>query len=369
MTSISKKKSESSSIPPENGEIRKDIGTGKHVFILGAGFSNAISDEMPTMKKLGKLVLDRYDKKESLSSFQVDQIKSNFESAITDMAIEKPWMSEADRLCQHAVFLELAKVIALCIRERMEDAVTSFAKEVPDWIKVLIRFWHDHECLILTLNYDTLVECLIKEVTSQEGTTNGVSLASLYPMLLTPAPHRIGAVLFPDQKRTLQLLKLHGSINWFYSGRREFSGETIYYTETIPGPNEIWRRDEGSEARQMEMVKDKTPLIIPPVLEKSTFFENESIRSLWFRSGRALSEAERITSLGYSLPESDFTMKSLLQYAGQNCGRKIGFEIVDKVPGKHKHFEDVLQIRDMNFCQEFSGDDAIRDYVLDRLVG
>ena len=58
--------------------------------------------------------------------------------------------------------------------------------------------------------------------------------------------------------------------------------------------------------------KDKDPLIIPPVNEKTTYFNNETVKGLWKDARSALEKACRIIVIGYSLPPSDLGMKLFL---------------------------------------------------------
>lgn len=53
-------------------------------------------------------------------------------------------------------------------------------------------------------------------------------------------------------------------------------------------------------------------MIIPPVAEKHAFFQHEVIRRTWGDAASALRSATRVFCLGYSLPESDLTMRFLL---------------------------------------------------------
>ena len=73
---------------------------------------------------------------------------------------------------------------------------------------------------------------------------------------------------------TFTYFKLHGSVNWLYSGRENFFGETIFYSDVSPWGSCIadFERDSRLSA------EDKQSLIIPPVTEKTTYFNNETVR-------------------------------------------------------------------------------------------
>jgi len=114
---------------------------------------------------------------------------------------------------------------------------------------------------------------------------------------------------------TFQLIKLHGSINWFYSGVEGSPGEQIYYrTVNSDSPaQDCWGHDFGTERGIHRLCQDKVPLIIPPVAEKSRFYDNRTIRILWTAARKALAEAEELLCVGYSLPVTDLTMKLFLR--------------------------------------------------------
>lgn len=97
-------------------------------------------------------------------------------------------------------------------------------------------------------------------------------------------------------------------------GGNNFPGEQIYYHGlTSRAPDEessctpITRREKFSKA-----LRDKQHLIIPPVMEKSRFYSNKLIKSLWKDARRELSNAGRIFSIGYSLPQTDLTTRMLV---------------------------------------------------------
>ena len=59
--------------------------------------------------------------------------------------------------------------------------------------------------------------------------------------------------------------------------------------------------------------RDKQSLIIPPVTEKTTYFNNETVRRLWYEASDALESATRVFVIGYSLPMSDLGMRLFLK--------------------------------------------------------
>src|ERR1019366_6423058 len=91
------------------------------VFILGAGFSRAISESMPLMKDLDSKVADR------LGADTYRRISSSFdgdlELAMTFLAQGHPWLKESDRLRNRALFLEASTAIAREIDAAMDEVL------------------------------------------------------------------------------------------------------------------------------------------------------------------------------------------------------------------------------------------------------
>lgn len=120
-----------------------------------------------------------------------------------------------------------------------------------------------------------------------------------------------------------QILKLHGSINW--------------YRYVNQSPNKYLTKDKIDqiyEQRQTEIVlRDLVwslpisltpvdniqlfvePLIVTPVLYKEMEWDSMSdriFRSLWKKAKDLLSKCKRIVIIGYSFPSSDFYVKKLI---------------------------------------------------------
>jgi hypothetical protein len=105
-------------------------------------------------------------------------------------------------------------------------------------------------------------------------------------------------------------LKLHGSTNWFYSGRNEYFGEPLRYRH----PNG-WSSDDLL-APHPELA-GRLPLIVPPVTDKLGYFQNEAIQHLWAQASGALKNCRRVFLVGYSLPATDLTMRFLFNSRAQ----------------------------------------------------
>ena len=69
-------------------------------------------------------------------------------------------------------------------------------------------------------------------------------------------------------------------------------------------------------------LSDKVPLIVPPLIDKSRFFQHESVRRMWAEAALHLSQATRVLAVGYSLPDTDLAFQQFLLTASQNKRRQ-----------------------------------------------
>lgn len=338
------------------------------VFILGAGFSKAISNEMPLVKRgeLSNEVLKSYKLRDSIPVEIRRMIEENFENALDFLASHKPWLSESENQRHRAIYLDLTyaiRAVFWCKRKVWDSP--------PHWLEELIAYWHTHRCAIITLNYDMLIESIASTIYSHKQ--YAIPTADLYPIRFTDAAltnrlseatsHKIEIPI-----GTFRLFKLHGSINWFYSGRENFFGEELF---CIPCSGETDRFFDDVDKTDWRRLGGKCPLIVPPTSDKSGFFQHEALRSMWFQAGEAIRRASRVICFGYSLPDSDLTMAQFLRSCAPTC--RIGFKIVDldegdKCETKVEHFSRIIGKEAYEYHQEYSGACCILRFIEKELI-
>ena len=337
------------------------------VFILGAGFSKAVSSGMPIIKggELSKEVLTRYKYKDAIPAEIRLMIEENFESALSFLASEKPWLSESENQRHRAIYLELTYVIRAVFCLKSKDPCVWNVNSPQHWLEELIAYWHNNRCAVISLNYDTLIECIASTIYSRKRPA--IQTSDLYPIhftqaVLTNDSIRIESSQVKKPMETFRLFKLHGSINWFYSGRFDFFGEELFCVPCSGGIDNIF---DGADNADWRRLNGKCPLIIPPTSDKSAFFRHEALRSMWFQAGESIKRASRIFCLGYSIPESDITMSQFLK----NCAppSRIPFEIVD-LKRKEEHFANVLGKESFEFRQVHETETCIPKFVVQNLV-
>jgi hypothetical protein len=173
------------------------------------------------------------------------------------------------------------------------------------WLGQLIRKWYDDRATVITFNYDTLVEKAYTEVLRQVVDTDHIDLYAIPVTDIRTRTRLYGRRITP----TMRYLKLHGSVNWCYSGAASFFGETIYDLYIEPG----WGAASAELEDDLEQkAPEKVHLVVPPTTSKSALFNNEIVRSQWRIARTALEDATVIYCLGYSLPETDQMVRYLL---------------------------------------------------------
>lgn len=273
------------------------------LFILGAGFSKAIYGSMPTMAELSSAVL-RNREKVGLPVDALRRLGNNIELWMTYLSQSQPWLKTHENDRNRAFAGQLREQI----KEIIDDRTTSAARsDPPSWLSCLISAWHEQRATVVTLNYDTLIERASQGLQITDK-IKGILAGQMYPPYFAHIASRSDTLWSEGTIATFSYLKLHGSTNWYYSGRDNFYGETIFYSTVSSLGSDHLAPEKASIARS----RDKEALIIPPVTEKTTYFNNETVKRLWHEASVALSNATRVFVIGYSLPISDLGMQLLL---------------------------------------------------------
>ena len=293
------------------------------IFILGAGFSKAISQEMPPMEDLGTEVLARLGEFDPRLLAKLETLGGNIEMWVSYLSQDQPWLPERDNQYN----LSRARLICGIIEEVVQERTTrAVALEPPDWLRSLIRAWHHRTATVITLNYDTLIERAAMDL-QMANSHERMLPPHIYPPFFAHLSSRTGSAVWGEERlETFSLLKLHGSMNWYYSGRRDFYGETIFYSNVTPFGEGI----SEDEHRLSAGARDKEVLIVPPAAEKATYFGNEAVRGLWQEANHALQIADRIVMVGYSLPAADLAMQLFLGTIRQNSSAEIQVVDIDR---------------------------------------
>ena len=271
-------------------------------FLLGAGFSKAVCKAMPTMGELYDLLKPLLHRPDSVSRGVYEYADGNVETLLSYYAIPSPHDEATELLSKRRVASLLEDEIGRCVRDCEEEGAATGLN--PNATTLLLK-WHKDRSHVLTTNYDTLVERIAsKDIFPMSGgKKDSLFYSDLYPIPVTYALARDGGwTVGSNYPETFTLYKLHGSACWYRSPSG--TNEDQIYGLT---------HDRVDNPKYQRFVADKRRFIVPPVYDKSSLLNHESVRSLW-RQARsdALQKAENVYVIGYSLPETDAAMQTLL---------------------------------------------------------
>jgi hypothetical protein len=119
-----------------------------------------------------------------------------------------------------------------------------------------------------------------------------------------------------NQLYTWNILKLHGSLNWFHylpvrkyplfgSKDEKLSDDTLRETLLVNGH---WWFNEPPDHNGWLI----NPLIITPVLYKERLYDHPVFSDIWKKAYDELSKCRRLVVIGYSFAPTDFNIKKLL---------------------------------------------------------
>ena len=196
-----------------------------------------------------------------------------------------------------------------------------------------MRTWHARQSTVVTLNYDTLVESAVMSIDMNSP------VGRVLPQFTYASPVRFAASEwagtfnpYDGRQPTFTLCKLHGSLSWWRSGP----------LQQPPLDVEVWKDTFNSTQRApwddvAGRVMMGEPLLVPPTLAKSEYFDNDLIRANWSRAHDGLAHATTIVIMGYSFPAGDMQTAALLGTATR--GQRI--IVVDLSPEVRLRVSDI----------------------------
>jgi hypothetical protein len=296
------------------------------VLVLGAGFSRAVAASMPLTDELGDRSIDRAGATQDPRVPKSGFVAGRFETWLSRIAEEQPDLDEARNLENRALFLRVAAA--------MGDVLTSVEEDIasrppPVWLARLIRAALPQGTPLITFNYDTLVEYAVERCSSwshQHG-----ARPRWYDLLGELPPEVVVAgswALTPFPGPTIELLKLHGSINWYWSPG-DLTGATIQRGRNLRYGAE---RLEDSWLRRASTGRE--PFLVPPTATKTGYYGNPLTRAMWRKAADRLHAARSIALLGYSAPVTDTVVGGMLFDA--LAASEAPIKIVNLEPGPVK---------------------------------
>lgn len=324
------------------------------VYVLGAGFSRAISGGMPLMNELGDEVKARLPE-----LFRGDQdARGTFEDWLSLRVTALPFLNGWQNSRRAADAERMIAEIAEILDERVNAASSPTC---PEWLLRLVKIWHAERAIVITFNYDTLVERAINEASLALFDQHGAS-AVLADQQVFPSPPAPPAVYHMDNgtstAKSMQLLKLHGSLNWYWS-----SGDSTGSTLTRVRERSTYaNRSLVAESHDFTGVRTLDRFLIPPVSTKNAYYTPYLTNTLWRAAHKAIRVTNRLTLMGYSMPKTDQIGVELLSGVPDSAA----IEVVDVAPGRPGDSESLAtRVQALKYTEPaiWAGSDCVEEYV------
>jgi hypothetical protein len=175
---------------------------------------------------------------------------------------------------------------------------------------------------IISLNWDTLLEDSIYRVLADSGgISNNTAMADVdycvYTYPLKGSPHMPSTKQKAAKIYNLKVLKLHGSATWL-----RCPNSNVVYTGLGSKESSLdlyVKPRESPLVRQYSDVRERTaPPILEPYIITPSFtkvFDLPQIQATWHNAYVELREASEVIFIGYSLPDADHQVRTLLRRA------------------------------------------------------
>lgn len=307
-------------------------GTGKTVYLLGAGASAAsdfslpvmkgfLKDEEPTLANATEFLKILYPTL-NISELNVEDVLTHLDLAVDgfgsrwgNYAYSGPDLERRAQTDIHGY-----------IHERLAVPDDKVCKQHLAIVKSM-----SPKDSIVSLNYDLVCDNAIWSVAenkAKDSASKGLLERSHDILSEMPSWGGIWPTLRPGTEGLGYYLKLHGSLNWIYCS-----------SPICPNHNRFFPISNSNRAKGRSLrgpcAMCGNPLetvIIPPVIGKS-IRQFPKMGFIWNLAYRELIEADRIIVIGCSLPPSDYVLRWLLRTSQVNRKRaRLNNARVDYVP-------------------------------------
>jgi hypothetical protein len=235
-----------------------------------------------------------------------------FELWLSALAEPQPYLLEPENDRRRALFGELSCLIAVDIEGATQASVAG--NTIPDWLQALVTCWNASRAEVITFNYDTLIEATVDSLDLQAPWGPSGDPTPLTSAMVGPSVAPYFRTTFDGPRLapadTFWYRKLHGSTHWYWDPITRAADSIVQV-----GIRYRWNERDaayGDEELRLYRAPGKEPMILPPTIAKSTYFDNPIIRFLWHDAFKALLGARRVFVIGYSLPHGDLLVRSLL---------------------------------------------------------
>lgn len=280
--------------------------------ILGAGFSKAVSDRMPLMKDIGKLVAGELEGVELPGGGLAPD--EDLEAWLSYALEDQPFLSEHENL----LLRSHARRVLGAVHTHMVRAQWRTHGDGCRWLMDLVTMWHASRTNVISLNWDTIIEHAVSaaHLRDAKGETDRFRVASNDVLVHIPRP-AVGTYDDGGAKglSSFRLWKLHGSLDWYWNDGDRF-GDTV-----VRRPS-----DYPSVLGDLQGIAGKSPFFAAPTATKSGAYVNHITRHIWQQARQALEQSERLVFIGYSFPKTDLVVRSLLRCAAPSVATIVDLD-------------------------------------------
>ena len=323
----------------------------KHVFVTGAGFTRALVPHAPllvddfnndsledTVRGLpnASRLLNRERSKHPEGFIDIERLMTRL-----DALMPYDYADDAGNAANEYAFLlsELRRAFLGRLHEAWQGDIRR------EELDRFARFCAENGCCCITFNYDDFLDEALAR-TEQWNPYRG------YGFYCRSSSDGITGLSWGVMDSRLLLLKLHGSTNW----RPKLGYANPVALDSITHHHDWSGHDLDSHHLEPE------PVIVPPVLSKSSLVEQPVLRLVWSRAFAELATADQVTFIGYSFPTTDIAVRTLFgeamedlprenitivnlarDEAGKDIARKAYRAALGPIPDEQFHFGGALE--------------------------
>lgn len=279
-------------------DVKRDF---KIVYLLGAGFSNALTDgKAPLTGDLGKKLENSFpDEIKQRFNFVQDNVELFFTKLDLEILSLKQLKQDCSKLeeIRRKASREIVNIFATKQLFCLENGKIKIPESADRACKILFR----KNDTILTVNYDCALENILF-VQNKWSTIGGWSKFRFNQ----DNENR-------DKKLNIEILKLHGSINFVLVATLD--GDNFDYNKLQLKwfvDKELFPNCHETTSWEGEIVEY---IVLPSYLKQ---FEYSKIVSLWREAVFKVREADKIVIIGCALREEDYLLRFLLSFVNQS---------------------------------------------------
>lgn len=326
------------------------------VFFIGAGFTKAIADSAPTGNDfLARAFEPRWP-------FSGDPRLARLRDFLTrvyhplELAEEYPRIEDLlslldfcissrtalSKICSFDELIEIRAVVVYVISKMIQASIEERRADLHlarDFVNLVQR--SRMQTVFISTNYDIILDNALLEVA--ESCHYGLPIRHAVELSESGKrprrAHQTWHYRVDGQKKSGQinagafvLLKIHGSLNWVFCPKCD----EIDLTTAEKGAAQIIEDNLFHFCSNANCTACYEPFLVTPTMRK--LYEGRALKTLFGLAEAEISKAKRILFVGYSLPEADYHIRSMLtrglaRNSGQN---EVRITAIEKVPQTDK---------------------------------